>query len=94
MFNLPAFACPQSRLDILSQAGVPIWVTELDVQANDENRRADFYEAALTAFYSHWNVHGVLFWGFWDQAHWRGNKAALVKGYDFQVDLTITRVRG
>ncbi|KAK7107886.1 hypothetical protein V1264_015724 [Littorina saxatilis] len=68
------------RLDILSQGGVPIWITELDVQAQDENRRADFYEKALTAMYSHPNVEGILFCGFWDQQHWRGEKAALIMG--------------
>ena len=75
----------QSRLDTLAQAGLPIWVTELDVQAQDPNKRADFYEKALKALYSHPSVEGILFWGFWDQAHWRGEKAALVSGNDLHV---------
>ena len=70
---------------MLAQAGVPIWVTELDVQAQDENRRADFYEKALKALYGHPAVEGILFWGFWDQAHWRGEKAALVRGDNLDV---------
>nr|KAG5711836.1 hypothetical protein BaRGS_026277 [Batillaria attramentaria] len=67
----------KSRLDTLAAAGLPIWVTELDVQAADEDRRADFYEKALKALYGHPAVEGILFWGFWDQAHWRGEKASL-----------------
>ena len=51
----------------------------------DENKRADAYEKALTAFYGHPSVEGILIWGFWDQAHWRGEGAALVKGNDFEV---------
>ena len=70
---------------MLAQAGVPIWVTELDVQAQDENRRADFYENALRSFYGHPAVEGILFWGFWDQAHWRGENAALVRGDNLEV---------
>nr|KAG5711833.1 hypothetical protein BaRGS_026274 [Batillaria attramentaria] len=62
------------------RAGLPIWATELDVQSNDENKRADYYENALTALYGHPSVEGILIWGFWDQAHWRGEAASLVKG--------------
>ncbi|XP_076443038.1 anti-sigma-I factor RsgI6-like [Babylonia areolata] len=76
----------KQRLDTLAGVGVPIWVTELDVMAQDENRRADFYERALRAMYGHPAVEGILFWGFWDQAHWRGEKAALVRGDN--LDLT------
>ena len=75
----------QQRLDTLAQAGLPIWATELDVQAQDENKRADFYEAALRALYGHPAVEGILFWGFWDQAHWRGENAALVRGDNLEV---------
>ena len=60
-------------------------MTELDVQAQDENRRADFYENALRSFYGHPAVEGILFWGFWDQAHWKGGNSALVKGDNLQV---------
>ena len=77
--------CLQQRLDMLAKSGLPVWVTELDVVAHDENRRADFYEKALRALYGHPAVHGILLWGFWDQAHWRGADAALVKGNDLQV---------
>nr|KAG5687191.1 hypothetical protein BaRGS_025805 [Batillaria attramentaria] len=41
------------RLDVLAQAGVPIWVTELDVMSKNETTRADFYEKALRALYGH-----------------------------------------
>ena len=48
--------------------------------SQDENKRADFLETALRALYGHPAVEGILLWGFWDQSHWRGEKAALVKG--------------
>nr|KAG5714605.1 hypothetical protein BaRGS_007051 [Batillaria attramentaria] len=65
---------------------------ELDVQAADENRRADYYEKALRALYGHPAVEGILFWGFWDQAHWRGEKASLVKGDNLQLTAAGRRV--
>nr|KAG5712881.1 hypothetical protein BaRGS_007478 [Batillaria attramentaria] len=73
-----------ARLDRLAEAGLPIWLTELDCQSTDENKRADFYEKVLRAFYGHPAVEGIMFWGFWDQRHWRGERAALVKGNDLQ----------
>ncbi|KAK7105079.1 uncharacterized protein [Littorina saxatilis] len=82
----------KKRLDVLAQAGLPIWVTELDVQAQDENRRADFYETALRAVYGHPAVEGIVFWGFWDQAHWLGRKASLVQGDDMQMNAAGRRV--
>ncbi|KAK7104842.1 anti-sigma-I factor RsgI6-like [Littorina saxatilis] len=82
----------KGRLDILAQAGIPIWVSELDVIAQDENKRADFYEKALRALYGHPAVEGIIFWGFWDQAHWRGEKASLVKGNDLQMTAAGRRV--
>ena len=32
----------QDRLDQLAQAGLPLWITELDMTANDENTKADW----------------------------------------------------
>ncbi|KAK7106458.1 hypothetical protein V1264_017712 [Littorina saxatilis] len=75
----------KARLDTLAAAGLPIWVTELDVIAQDENKRADFLEHALRALYGHPAVEGILLWGFWDQAHWRGEKASLVKGDNLEL---------
>ncbi|KAK7104508.1 hypothetical protein V1264_019211 [Littorina saxatilis] len=70
----------KQRLDTLAKVDVPIWITELDCPIWDDNKRADFYEKALRAFYGHPAVEGILFWGFWDHAHWLGGHAALAKG--------------
>ncbi|PVD26379.1 hypothetical protein C0Q70_14053 [Pomacea canaliculata] len=80
------------RLDTLAQVGVPIWATELDVRSTDENKRADFYEHALTALYSHHAVEGILMWGFWDKTHWLGVNASLVVGDNLQLTAAGRRV--
>nr|KAG5712878.1 hypothetical protein BaRGS_007475 [Batillaria attramentaria] len=82
----------KQHLDKLAQPGVPIWITELDVGSTDENVRADYYERALRAAYGHPAVEGILIWGFWDHAHWRSSKAALVTGDDFQITAAGRRV--
>ncbi|XP_076442963.1 anti-sigma-I factor RsgI6-like isoform X2 [Babylonia areolata] len=70
----------KDRLDRLADTGLPVWVTEFNVVAADEEERARFVELAMRAFYSHPAVEGILLWGFWDRAHSRGPHAALVTG--------------
>ena len=57
----------QLNLDHVAQAGLPIWVTELDVWQQDPDVRADYYDTVLRVFFSHPSVEGIVFWGFWDQ---------------------------
>ncbi|XP_071080922.1 uncharacterized protein [Haliotis cracherodii] len=82
----------KQHLDTIAQAGVPIWVTELDVINDDANKRADWYETALRAFYGHPAVEGIMLWGFWSKRHWRGEPAALVSGDSFTVNAAGNRV--
>ena len=74
-------------MDTLAQAGVPIWVTELDVGSLNETERADFYETALRVLYGHPAVEGILLWGFWSERHWRREEGALVSGPEFTVSV-------
>ena len=67
-----------NRLDKLAALGLPIWITEMDVVRADPVERADALEGALTAAYAHPAVEGIMLWGFWAGAHWKGPDAALV----------------
>ncbi|KAK6183207.1 hypothetical protein SNE40_010732 [Patella caerulea] len=82
----------KENLNTLAKAGLPIWVTELDVGTHDENLRADWYETILRVMYGHPSVEGVMFWGFWDQAHWRKDRGALVVGNDVTLTAAGRRV--
>lgn len=68
----------QTRLDKMAQFGLPIWVTEFDVVDADENKRADQLETFFRSAYSHPAVDGIMLWGFWTGAHWKGSNAALI----------------
>ena len=76
--------CLQTRLDRLSSIGLPIWVTELDVENVDRDARADGYDDAVTLYFSHPNIDGILLWGFHDGHHWKPD-AALFEGEDYIV---------
>jgi GH35 family endo-1,4-beta-xylanase len=59
------------RLDSLSDMNLPIWCTEYDYSAVDENDRADGLEKFYRTAFSHPAVEGILMWGFWEDSHWR-----------------------
>jgi len=75
----------RARLDTLAAFGLPIWVTEYDYANADANLRADFLEDFYRTAFAHPAVEGVLMWGFWANAHWRGADAALLDA-DFTVN--------
>ncbi|KAL6864995.1 hypothetical protein ACP4OV_016146 [Aristida adscensionis] len=64
-------------LDKLAAAGLPVWITELDVGEPDEALRADDLEVVLREAYAHPAVQGVVFWGFMQGRMWRQDAALL-----------------
>lgn len=59
------------KLDSLADMNLPIWSTEYDFSAADENDRADGLEKFYRTAFSHPAVEGILMWGFWEDSHWR-----------------------
>jgi endo-1,4-beta-xylanase len=68
----------KASLDRLAQFGLPIRVTEFDVNTDDEAKKAQFLGEFYRTCFAHPAVEGILMWGFWEGAHWRP-KAALWK---------------
>ncbi|XP_067662631.1 anti-sigma-I factor RsgI6-like [Haliotis asinina] len=67
------------RLDQILATGLPIWITELDISEPVDDRKADLYEDVLRLYFSTPQIHGIMFWGFWDGRHWKP-VAALASG--------------
>jgi GH35 family endo-1,4-beta-xylanase len=63
-------------LDRLARFGLPVRITEFDVEGPTDEEHARRVEAFYRACFAHPAVTGVLMWGFWEGAHWRP-KAAL-----------------
>jgi GH35 family endo-1,4-beta-xylanase len=57
-------------LDRFATFGLPIRITEFDVNTADEKLQADYTRDFYTAAFSHPAVNGILMWGFWERAHW------------------------
>jgi hypothetical protein len=59
-----------SVLDRYAALGLPVRITEFDINTDDEELQADYTRDFLIAMYSHPSVVGVQLWGFWESAHW------------------------
>jgi len=57
-------------LDRYAALGLPVRITEFDVNTDDEQLQADYTRDFLIALYSHATVVGFQTWGFWETAHW------------------------
>ena len=57
-------------LDRFAALGLPIQITELDINTYDETLAADYTRDFLTAMFSHASIGGVVVWGFWEKRHW------------------------
>ncbi|MCK5606308.1 endo-1,4-beta-xylanase, partial [Candidatus Pacearchaeota archaeon] len=69
----------KARLDEIAQLGLPIRITEFDLQDDsNEQRQAEFTRDFMTLAFSHQSVVGFQMWGFWEGAIWKP-KAALYR---------------
>ncbi|MEO8617625.1 MAG: endo-1,4-beta-xylanase [Luteolibacter sp.] len=64
-----------SDLDLVATAGMPVQITEFDVNTKDEAIQADYTRDFLIACYSHPVITGFIQWGFWEPKHWKRDAA-------------------
>jgi endo-1,4-beta-xylanase len=67
--------------DRFAKLGLPVRITELDIDTDDEQLQADYLRDFLTASFSHPDINGILLWGFWEGSHWRPNAAMFRKDW-------------
>lgn len=60
----------QQRLNDFGRLGLPLVVTEFDVNITDETLQAAYLRDALTVAFANPKVTGFLIWGFWENQHW------------------------
>lgn len=66
----PAITHVLERLDYFSKLGLPIQISEFDINSNDDNLKARYTRDFITALYSHPATIGFVQWGFWEDQHW------------------------
>jgi GH35 family endo-1,4-beta-xylanase len=70
---------PQTVWEIFDQfhdaTGLPIKITEYDMNSPNETLKAEHLRDMLTASFAHEGVEGFIMWGFWEGRHWRPDSA-------------------
>jgi endo-1,4-beta-xylanase len=82
-FALTGMRRSKEILDRFATFGLPIQITEFDVDVYDEKLQADYTRDFLTLCFSHPSVDAFLLWGFWENRHWKPAAAMLRR--DFSV---------
>jgi endo-1,4-beta-xylanase len=59
-----------TRLTDFGKFGLPLAITEFDVNLPNEQLQADYLRDFLTIAFSSPNVNSFLMWGFWEGMHW------------------------
>jgi GH35 family endo-1,4-beta-xylanase len=67
----------ESNLALLADTGLPIHVTEFDVNFEDDARHANVYRDLFSVFWDNPSVLGVTNWGFREGAVWQANSHLL-----------------
>ena len=57
--------------DRFAELGLPVRITELDLDIGDEDLQTAYWRDFLTASFSHPNINGIMIWGFYEPNHWR-----------------------
>jgi endo-1,4-beta-xylanase len=61
--------------------GVPLQITEFDIDTTDEEAQADYTRDMLMIAFSHPKMEAFITWGWWEGDHWRPNGAMLRKDW-------------
>lgn len=77
--------------DRFARFGLPIVVTEFDVNTRNEEKQAQFTHDFMTAAFSHPACAGFVFWGFWEGSHWRPNAALFRTDWSEKPNLEVYR---
>jgi endo-1,4-beta-xylanase len=64
-----------SILDRYAELGKEIKITEHDIDITQREVQAEYTRDFMTIVFSHEAVRSFMFWGFWENSHWRPNAA-------------------
>lgn len=61
----------EDKLDKISTLGLPIYISEYDIEATNDQTQLEYMQMHFPVFYNHPNVKGITLWGYVDGATWR-----------------------
>jgi GH35 family endo-1,4-beta-xylanase len=74
-FNINTLTAAQlkSALDLMDNAGVPIYVTELDISSSNDNTQSTRYQTLFPVYWEHPAVAGITLWGYEQGKTWKAD---------------------
>jgi len=60
----------RSNLDRLAETGIPVYITEFDIDEADDNNQLEQYKIYFPIFWEHPGVKGITFWGYIEGDVW------------------------
>jgi len=66
-------------IDDFEEFGLPLYVSEFDMNYPDEELQADYTRDFIKAWFSHPATSGFIMWGFWSKAHWFKEAGAMYR---------------
>lgn len=76
----------------LEKLGLPLYITELDLAISDDALQLNKFKELLNFFMARPHIRGITLWGFWSEAIWQGQSAALLRS-DFSERPSATWIR-
>ena len=64
---------------LASETGLPVYITEYDINEADEQKQADIMTSQMTMFWQHGAVKGVTLWGYVSGATWQANTGLMTE---------------
>ncbi|HOV98260.1 MAG TPA: endo-1,4-beta-xylanase [Bacteroidota bacterium] len=71
----------KANLDSLASTGLPIQISELDIDGPTDGEQLNEYKRVFPLFYEHHSVSGITLWG-WRPGLWRNDQKAYLIGQD------------
>jgi endo-1,4-beta-xylanase len=63
----------KSNLDKLAATGLPIHISEFDLDFSSDSEQKTRYEQLFPLLWNHYGVHGITLWGYKESQIWRTN---------------------
>ena len=85
--SLPASQL-RSTLNRIADLGLPIYISEYDVQESNEQRQLDIMREQFPVFYDHSSVKGIRLWGYVVGTPWRDGTGLVRQDGSFRPAMT------
>jgi GH35 family endo-1,4-beta-xylanase len=79
--NLTSIQTVLDIFDRFERYGLPLRITEFDIDTRDTDAQADYTRDLLFAVFSHPALDNFTMWGFWEGDHWKPNGAMIRRNW-------------